>query len=196
VVVELLGGVAADVHLRVQAGESARDGVAAQLAHGLDRRLAVWVPSDRHRDAGDRASLVRLNGRLPEDRAARKLLLEPGQSAFHGGPADVSGDRDVDGLGRLPRKLLAEEEVALLRLEAVGQRRRPRGARVERENRRGEHDKQAGGEDEARDGAAHDPVDDRAPEAALPACVLGRAAEEGDAERIHAVAEQGEDGGE
>ena len=123
-------------------------------------------------------------------------MLEPGQSAFHGGPADVSGDRDVDRLGRLLRKLLAEEEVALLRLEAVGQRRRPRGAGVEREHRGREREQQAGGEHEARDGAAHDPMDDRAPEAALPARLLGRAPEEGDAKRIHAVAEQREDGGE
>ena len=39
-------------------------------------------------------------------------------------------------------------------------------------------------------------MDDRAPEAALPARLLGRAAEEGDAKRVHAVAEQREDGGE
>jgi hypothetical protein len=38
-------------------------------------------------------------------------------------------------------------------------------------------------------------VDDRAPEAALAASLLGRSPEEGDAERVHAVAEQSEDGG-
>jgi hypothetical protein len=78
---------------------------------------------------------------------------------------------------------------------AVGQRRRPRGARVEREHRGREREQQAGGDHEARDGAAHDPVDDRAPEAALTARLLGGAAEEGDPERVHAVAEQCEDGG-
>ena len=149
VVVELLGRVAAHVHLGVDPGERARDDLAAQLADGLDRPLAVRIARDRNRDAGDRARLVRLDGRLPEDRAARELLLEPGQSALHGRPADVPGDRDLDRLGRLLRKLLAEQEVALLRLEAVGQRRRPRGARVEREHRRREREQQAGGEHEA-----------------------------------------------
>ena len=111
------------------------------------------------------------------------------QSAFHGGPADVSGDGDLDRLGRFLRKLLAEEEVALLRLEAIGQRRGPGGARVEREHRGRKREQQADGDDEAGDGAAHDPGDDRPPEAALPARLLGRAAEVGDAKRIHAVAE-------
>ena len=132
----------------------------------------------------------------PKIGAARELLLEPGQSAFRGRPADVSGDRDVDRLRRLLRKLLAEEKVALLRLEAVGQRRRARGTGVEREHGGREREQQAGGEHEARDGAAHDPMDDCAPEAALPARLLGRPPEVGDAERVHAVSEQREDGGE
>ena len=138
---------------------------------------------------------VRLDYRLSDDRTACELLLEPGQSAFHGRPADVSDDGDLDRLGRLLRKLLPEEEIALLRFEAVGQRRRPRGARVECEHGGREREQQADGEYEAGDGAAHDKVDDRAPEAALLARLLGRAAEVGNAKRVDAVAEQRQDGG-
>ena len=195
-VVELLGGVAADVHLGVDLRERTRGNLAAQLADGRDRALAVWIRRDRNRDAGDRAGLVRLDGRLAEDRAAGELLLELGQSAFHGRFTDLPGDGDLDRLGRLLRELLSQEEVALLRLEAVGQRARPRGARVECEHGCGEREQQAGGEHEADDGAAHDPMDDRAPETALATRLLGRASEEGDAERIYAVPEQREHGGE
>src|SRR4029453_9122847 len=190
VVVELLGRVAAHVHLGVSANESMGYGLTSQLADGIDRALSIWIAHDRNHDAGDPAGLVRLDGRLPENRAARKLLLEPGHSGFHGGPTDVSGDRDLDRLGRLPRELLAEQKVALLRLEAVGQSRRPRGPRVEREHRTREGEQQACGDHKARDGAAHDPLDYRAPEAALPARPLARASEEGDAKSIHTVPEQ------
>ena len=117
-------------------------------------------------------------------------------SALHGRPIDVASDRDLDRLGRLLRELLAQEEVTLLRLEAVGQRRRPRRAGVERKHGRGEREQQAGGEHEAQHGAAHDAPDDRAPEAALPACLLGGASEERDAKRVHPVTEQREHGGE
>ena len=104
VVVELLGGVAADVHLGVDLRERTRQ-PAAQLADGRDRALAVWIRRDRNRDAGDRAGLVRLDGRLAEDRAAGELLLELGQSAFTAGsrtsPATAISTGSVDCSGTL-----------------------------------------------------------------------------------------------
>ena len=75
-----------------------------------------------------------------------------------------------------------------------GRRGGPGRARVEREHRGREGEQQAGGEHEARDGATHDASDDGAPEAALPARLLGRAAEEGNAKRVHAIAQQRENG--
>ena len=100
-VVELLGGVAADVHLGVDLRERTQGNLAAQLADGRDRALAVWIRRDRNRDAGDRAGLVRLDSRLAEDRAAGELLLELGQSAFTAGSRTLPGDGDLDRLGRL-----------------------------------------------------------------------------------------------
>ena len=98
---------------------------------------------------------------------------EQGKRPLDHGCVDLSGDGDLDWVSRLLRELLFEEEIALLRLEAVGQRRRPGGACVECEHGGGEREQQAGGENDAQDGAAHHPVDDCPPDAPLPARLLG-----------------------
>ena len=142
-----------------------------------------------------KAGLVRLDGRFPEDLPVRELCSSraraPSTAAPRTSPPTAISTGSVDS-----SKLLAEKEVALLRPKRSGSVAAPRRARFEREHGRGEREQQACGEHQARDGAAHDPVDDRAPEAALPAGARRRVREERNAKRIHAVAEQREDGGE
>ena len=79
VVVRALGGVPAHVHHGVDPGERARDSLAAQLTDGRDR-ASVRIRRDWDYDAGDRARLVRLHGRLAEDRT-------PARAPPRAGPA-------------------------------------------------------------------------------------------------------------
>ncbi len=148
-VVELLGRVAGGQGRRVEARERARDEVVAQVADRVDGPLADWVAADRNRDLDHVARLARRDGRLAEHGPTRELGLEPSDAGAQLPRRRVTGDRDLDGIGRLAGKLLTQQHVALLGLEAVGQRAPPLRTRLEPEDRHCQRNEEARAEHEA-----------------------------------------------
>ena len=124
---------------------------------------------------------------LSASRCCRALV-----ALLHRRGLEVPVDHDLDRVRPGLWELLRQGREPLLGGEPVGQRADAREAGVHVENRHRQRQEQATSHDQAGDRAAHDALDHRRPEASFRACVLGASADERDAQRVDAVAEQAE----
>ena len=91
-VVDVLGGLAADVDLGAAAGEDGRDHVRAQVAHRRTAAAADGVAADRDGEERDRSRPTMLDGARAEARIGGELVLEPREIAARADGAAADGD--------------------------------------------------------------------------------------------------------
>ena len=164
----------------------------AQVAHGADRRGADRVTADRDaEDADSVEACAECAG--PEARVGRERVLELREGAHRA--AALRDDLDRVRVAR--GELLLQNDVAGARRHVGRQGRHAALADVEAEDRegRGKHDGDS--QSQTQPGPPLDTADEPAPEAALGGvCAAEVPAEDRDAQRVDAVAEQGDQRGE
>jgi hypothetical protein len=127
-VVDVLGGGAADQHMRVRVRERGWDDRRAQVAHRSDGVVARWVAAYRNRQQRNSAAGRAFDLAAAEALVFREPRAEPSQRLAGGGLTCALGHDDLDRVGRRPRKVAPEGGEALFGLEPVRQRRHAAGA--------------------------------------------------------------------
>ena len=137
VVVDVLRRGPADERLGAGALERGRDDIGPKIAHGRHRGRGDGVAGDGEGEDDQRAVGAGLRPRRPEDLAPAEPVFQSRDALLHVGGGGVALDDDPHGIDRLPGELLVQEQEALLRLEAVGERADPGRAALQREH--GDH---------------------------------------------------------
>ena len=189
-VVEDLRGLAGDVDIHVRLAERLRHDVRAEPLDRLHRPLVAAVTGDERLHHGQTRVRRGLELRVPERPVARELCAEPLDPLPHRRRAHVPLDDDLGRVDGTDAELALERVEAVLRRVAVRDRADARRPRSQLERRQREQDEERGRDEQVDERPPLHAHDDGAPEPAL----AGSSPDEGQAQRVDAVAEQRQNG--
>ena len=157
-----------------------------------DRSLVPAVPDHERLHPRDPAVAADLDLGIAERGACTDPLDELLDRVSERGRGDVALHDHERGVDRSDAELLLERDEAHLRRGVVRQGANAGLRQPEVQDRRGGSQEHDDGRDEAHDRSAHDRLGDPRPDTPLPAGGVDDTAEEGEAERVDAIAEEPE----